>query len=103
MANRLFLLFSRSPDACRLCSVVRSSQGESLGKGRQNLNNQSENRLASREKNVCHTEVLFIQKSTVSSMFFVPIHPLSKVVLQVIENQHNSNRLVKGELLPPER
>lgn len=50
MANRLFLLFSRSPDACRLCSVVRSSQGESLGKGTQNLNNQSENRLASREK-----------------------------------------------------
>lgn len=36
-------------------------------------------------------------------MFFVPIHPLLKVVLQVIENQHNSNRLVKGELLPPER
>ena len=55
------------------------------------------------EKKCVPTEVLFIQKSTVSSMFFVPIHPLLKVVLQVIENQHNSNRLVKGELLPPER
>lgn len=78
MANRLFLLLSRSPDTCRLCSVVRSSQGESLGKGTQNLNNQSENRLASREK-MCATRKCFsFKKARFHRCFSFPFIPFQK-------------------------